>query len=33
MTAGGIGLAYSDNILDGFTDYGKIYQNGNKYRA
>ena len=30
MTAGGIGLAYSDNILDGFTDYGKIYQNGNK---
>ena len=29
MTAGGIGLAYSDNILDGFTDYGKIYQNGN----
>ena len=27
---GGIGLAYSDNILDGFTDYGKIYQNGNK---
>ena len=30
MTAGGIGLAYSDNILDGFTDYGKIYQNENK---
>ena len=30
MTAGGIGLAYSNNILDGFTDYGKIYQNGNK---
>ena len=30
MNNGGIGLAYSDNILDGFTDYGKIYQNGNK---
>ena len=30
MTTGGIGLAYSNNILDGFTDYGKIYQNGNK---
>ena len=30
MTTGGIGLAYSDNILDGFTDYGKIYKNGNK---
>ena len=30
MDTGGIGLAYSDNILDGFTDYGKIYKNGNK---
>ncbi len=29
-TTGGIGLAYSNNILDGFTDYGKIYQNENK---
>lgn len=26
-TTGGIGLAYSNNILEGFSSYGKIYQN------